>query len=46
MKAGMPAARTMEECWDMVNTSEATQRAGIQSQVAQAAGAAAPPRYQ
>jgi alkanesulfonate monooxygenase SsuD/methylene tetrahydromethanopterin reductase-like flavin-dependent oxidoreductase (luciferase family) len=27
-------------------TSEATQRAGIQSQVAQAAGAAAPPRYQ
>jgi alkanesulfonate monooxygenase SsuD/methylene tetrahydromethanopterin reductase-like flavin-dependent oxidoreductase (luciferase family) len=27
-------------------SSEATQRAGIQSQVAQAAGAAAPPRYQ
>jgi alkanesulfonate monooxygenase SsuD/methylene tetrahydromethanopterin reductase-like flavin-dependent oxidoreductase (luciferase family) len=27
-------------------TSEATQRAGIQSQVAQAAGASAPPRYQ
>jgi len=27
-------------------TSEASQRAGIQSQVAQAAGAAAPPRYQ
>src|SRR5204862_7315327 len=27
-------------------SSEATQRAGIQSQVAQAAGASAPPRYQ
>jgi predicted dehydrogenase len=26
----VPAARTMEECWDMVNTSEATQRHCIQ----------------
>jgi Oxidoreductase family, NAD-binding Rossmann fold len=26
----VPAARTMQECWDMVNTSEATQRHCIQ----------------